>query len=75
MGPSSCLFPIVEEASHKRPEGSRAAVRDFTAYLQERPDDLGVRWLLNIAYMTLGEYPEKVPAEYSDSSRFLPLGT
>jgi hypothetical protein len=23
-----------------------------------------VRWLLNIAYMTLGEYPEKVPAQY-----------
>ncbi len=26
-----------------------------------RPDDLGVRWLLNVAYMTLGEYPDKVP--------------
>lgn len=64
VGPSSCLFPIAAEAVHLRPEGSRAAVRDFTAYLAERPDDLGVRWLLNIASMTLGEYPDKVPPDY-----------
>lgn len=61
IGPSSCLFPIAPEAIHQQPEGSRAAVRDFTEYLQKRPDDLGVRWLLNIAHMTLGEYPDKVP--------------
>ncbi|MDB5348849.1 MAG: hypothetical protein JWN86_96 [Planctomycetota bacterium] len=28
------------------------------------PGDLRIRWLLNIAYMTVGEYPEKVPAKY-----------
>ena len=28
------------------------------------PGDLRVRWLLNIAYMTLGEYPDKVPPRY-----------
>ena len=28
------------------------------------PRDLRVIWLLNIAYMTLGEYPEKVPPQY-----------
>ena len=44
--------------------GSREAVRWFTEYLKERPADLGVRWLLNIAYMTLGDYPEKVPADF-----------
>ncbi len=64
VGPSSCLFPIAPEAVHQHPEGSRAAVRDFTDYLQRRPSDVGVRWLLNIAYMTLGEYPEKVPPAY-----------
>jgi hypothetical protein len=63
-GTSSCLFPILPEAVHQRQAGSRAAVRDFTEYLQARPDDFGVRWLLNIAYMTLGEYPDKVPSEY-----------
>jgi hypothetical protein len=61
VGPSSCIVPISAEAVHQRTEGSRDAIRWFTEYLSERPTDLGVRWLLNIAYMTLGEYPEKVP--------------
>ncbi len=64
LGPSSCIFPIAAEAVHQRTEGSREAIRCFTDYLKERPGDLGVRWLLNIAYMTLGEYPGKVPAAY-----------
>ena len=64
LGPSSCILPIVPEAVHQRTEGSREAIRWFTEYLGERPDDLGVRWLLNIAAMTLGEYPDQVPAAY-----------
>ncbi len=28
------------------------------------PEDLESRWLLNLAYMTLGEYPNKVPREF-----------
>src|SRR5690606_9024221 len=32
--------------------------------LEEFPEDLEVRYLLNIAYQTLGEYPAKVPKEY-----------
>jgi hypothetical protein len=64
LGPSSCIFPIAKDAVHQRTEGSREAIRWFTSYLDERPDDLGVRWLLNIASMTLGEYPDQVPARY-----------
>ncbi|MFI5454111.1 MAG: FG-GAP-like repeat-containing protein [Isosphaerales bacterium] len=64
LGPSSCIFPIVREAFHTKQAGSREAVQQFTAYLEEWPDDLRIRWLLNIAYMTLGEYPEKVPPAY-----------
>ncbi len=63
VGPSSCIFPISSEAVHQRTEGSREASRWFTEYLNERPTDLGVRWLLNID-MTLGEYPEKVPVTH-----------
>src|SRR6266436_7031981 len=29
-----------------------------------RPDTLEVKWLLNLAYMTLGKYPAGVPAKY-----------
>jgi hypothetical protein len=64
LGPTSCILPIAREAVHQRTEGSREAIRRFTAYLKERPEDLGVRWLLNVACMTLGEYPEKVPREF-----------
>ena len=64
VGPSSCIFPIAPEAAHKQQEGSRKAIQYFTAYLDELPGDLRVRWLLNIAYMTLGEYPDKVPPKY-----------
>ncbi len=64
VGPSSCIFPIAREAIHKNESGSRDAVRWFTAYLEESPRDLRVIWLLNIAYMTLGEYPDKVPLQY-----------
>ena len=64
VGPSSCIFPIAPEAVHTQPSGSREAVGWFSAYLDEWPGDLRVRWLLNIAAMTLGEYPEKVPARF-----------
>ena len=64
LGASSCIFPILPEATHKNTGGSREAIEHFTAYLDELPGDLRIRWLLNLAYMTLGEYPAKVPPEY-----------
>ncbi len=36
----------------------------MTSLLIDAPDDLTARWLLNIASMTLGEYPDKVPAPW-----------
>jgi hypothetical protein len=64
VGPSSCIFPIAREAVHRNQAGSREAIKQFSAFLEESPRDLRVLWLLNIAYMTLGEYPEKVPPRY-----------
>jgi hypothetical protein len=57
----SCLFPLSAAARHRLPRGSRGAIAQFEEQLRQNPEDLGARWLLNIAYMTLGEYPEKVP--------------
>ncbi|HTG75191.1 MAG TPA: FG-GAP-like repeat-containing protein [Terriglobia bacterium] len=42
----------------------RKAVEYFQKYLAEEPDALDVKWLLNLAHMMLGEYPNKVPAAY-----------
>ncbi len=60
----SCLFPIEPAGYHQLPRGSRGAVALFTEHLQSYPDDPGARWLLNIAYMTLGEWPDRVPARW-----------
>ncbi len=71
LGDSACLLPIAPSAVHTRPTGSRIAIRHFTEYLNQFPDDLQARWLLNLAHMTLGEYPEKVDPRYRlDLSRF-----
>ena len=59
-GESSCIIPINSAAVHQQPRGSRLAIQHFTEYLQAFPDDLEVRWLLNVAHMTLGEHPDKV---------------
>lgn len=61
---SACIFPINSTAIHTKTAGSRQAIQHFEEYLIEFPDDTGVRWLLNLAYMTLGEYPSKVPSKY-----------
>ena len=63
-GESSCIIPIVASAVHIHPEGSRQAIGHFTEYLDEFPHDLEVRWLLNLAHMTLGEYPEQVDPKH-----------
>ncbi len=63
-GESSCIIPIAPAAVHTNPTGSRLAIRHFTEYLQQFPDDLAVRWLLNLAHMTLGEYPQKVDPRF-----------
>ena len=40
------------------------AVEHFLRYLQGRPGDLEVKWLLNLAYMASGGYPAQVPAAH-----------
>jgi hypothetical protein len=62
--PESCIFPVRGAGVHQRPEGARAAAEVLTALLQENPEDRYARWLLNIASMTLGDYPQGVPARW-----------
>lgn len=57
----SCLLPFGKLGVYQRQEGPRAAIQILTEALQLDPKDFKAVWLLNIAYMTVGEYPEKVP--------------
>jgi hypothetical protein len=56
-----CLFPLSPEARHTVGDGARQAVDSFTRSLELDPANLEVRWLLNVAAMTLGTYPDGVP--------------
>jgi hypothetical protein len=58
----SCLLPIGGSGVHEDQEGSRRGIAALADLLSRRPDHLVARWLLNIAYMTVGEYPDAVPA-------------
>ncbi len=60
----SCFVPIRGAGIHTAERGSRGAIRHLTEALTEDPDDLTSRWLLNLAYMTLGEYPDEVPPQW-----------
>lgn len=62
--PNSCLLPISGSGIHTRQEGSRGAIKCLLGALKLEPGNVSARWLLNIAYMTIGEYPQKVPAQW-----------
>ncbi|MXV51172.1 CRTAC1 family protein [Pedobacter sp. HMF7647] len=57
----SCIFPIKDDGIHQLKTGSEKAITIYKQLLKANPDDLESRWLLNIAYMTLGQYPGNVP--------------
>lgn len=62
-----CLFPPLKSSCYQRTDDSEKAIEYLTKYLQlkpERPDAVQVKWLLNLAYMTLGKYPDGVPQQY-----------
>ncbi len=59
-----CIFPLTAAARHRLRAGSERAIEYFKRYLAREPSNLEVRWLLNVTYQTLGEYPDKVPKAY-----------
>lgn len=59
-----CLLPMDRHSAYQNTADSQEAVQYFLAYLEQNPNDFEVKWLLNVGYMTLGEYPDKVPPKY-----------
>ncbi len=68
----SCVYPIQGSGIHTDRRGAEGAVREYTALLEQNPADLSSRWLLNIAYMTLGRHPAAVPPRWLIPSSILP---
>jgi len=73
-GSESCLFPISKNAQWQNKAGAFKAMEYFGEFLRDDPGDPGVRWLLNVASMIAGTYPNGVsptdliqPAVYASS--------
>ena len=77
-GPDSCILPFRADAVHVRREGSERAVALLEPLLRADRDDALAFWLLNVAHMTLGSWPEgplpewRLPARAFDSEREFP---
>ena len=60
----SCVLPIQGGGVHTQASGSREAAEVLSELLEINSENLAARWLLNIAHMTLGQYPDQVPEAY-----------
>ena len=56
-----CIIPLKGAAIHTKQEGARKAIALYSALLKTFPGDLGSRWLLNMAHMAIGGYPDSIP--------------
>ena len=59
----SCILPLKDEAYHIDKEGSQKAIEIYSQIYKKFPIDK-FKWLLNLAYMTIGEHPFNVPDSY-----------
>jgi len=62
-----CIFPPKTGTCYAQTHDSEKAIEFFTKYLEispARPDAVQVKWLLNVAYTTIGRYPAGVPQQY-----------
>jgi hypothetical protein len=79
----SCILPIRGAGIHTQQEGSRQAIRHFLELLgsvETQTEDWAKKaslwtrqtaiWLVNIAFMTVGEYPHGVPQQYRIPTKF-----
>ncbi len=60
-GRYACVLPVDGAAPHADARGARAAAGALEELLEIEPGDPGAMWLLNVAHMALGSYPEGVP--------------
>jgi tetratricopeptide (TPR) repeat protein len=59
-----CIFPPSLGSKYDNVADSERAVDYLSKYLEQKPDDVQTKWLLNVAYMTMGKYPAGVPEKY-----------
>lgn len=60
----SCIWPLSKAAQSSKKDGPNGAVEALTECLKYDPQNLSAMWLMNVAYMQLGTYPEAVPEKW-----------
>ena len=60
----SCILPISGGGIHLDRRPARTAIGYLIEVLRRQPGHKAARWLLNLAYMTVGAYPAEVPGEF-----------
>jgi hypothetical protein len=59
-----CAVPLDGAAPNPNGDGARKAIELYQGILRAFPDDRGSQWLLNMAYLAVGGYPDSVPAKW-----------
>ena len=59
-----CTLPLANAGGYENAQPCTNAITHLLRLLELEPDEVKYRWLLNIAHMTLGTYPEGVPERY-----------
>jgi len=59
-----CIFPYSAHVKFANTEYSEKAAEHLLRAAEAKPDDMEVRWMLNLAYMSLGKYPDGVPKQH-----------
>ena len=59
-----CALPLDDSLVHQDKRGASGAVEYLTRLLELEPENISAMWLLNVAHMALGTYPEGVPDEF-----------
>ncbi len=60
----SCNFPLRGKGIQSNKGAAENAIREYTTALELNPASDICRWLLNIAYMQVGRYPQDVPKKW-----------
>ncbi len=59
-----CIFPLTGGGLHVEAEPATEARNVLLDLLRTEPNDLALRWLLNLVCMALGEYPDRLTERY-----------
>ena len=59
----SCILPLKDQAYHIDVNGSKKAIILYTQIFEKFSNET-YKWLINLAYMTIGKHPDGIPEKY-----------